>query len=67
MHFIVVTYRNMGKGLVTYRNINNSKTAAATKPTPAWVTAYKSWEPGAPFTARQQLNGQESVFPRCLS
>lgn len=53
--------------MVTYRNINNSKTAAATKPIPAWVTAYKSWEPGAPFTACKQLNRPESVVPRCLT
>lgn len=65
MHFIVVTYRNMGKELVAYRNINNSKIAVATKPTPGWVTAYQSWEPGTPFTACKQLNRPESVFPRC--
>lgn len=44
---------------------NNSKTTA--KPTPEWVTAHKSREPGAHFTACRQFSSLESFLSRCLS
>ena len=31
--------------------------------TPAWVTAHKSWEPGADYTACWQLKGWRLSFP----
>lgn len=52
---------------VTHRSRNVSKTAASLKPTPAWVTAQKCWEPGAYCTGCRQLNRMESVLSWWLS
>ena len=48
---------------VTYRNRNDSKTAAS----PQHGDSSKRWEPGAHCTACMQLNRLESVLSRCFS
>lgn len=40
---------------------NDSTAAASPKSTPAWVTAHKSWEPGAHCTTCKQLNKLKST------
>lgn len=44
-----------------------TQTVISPKPTPTWVTAHKSWEPGAHCTACRQLNRLRSVFSNWLS
>ena len=54
-----VTCKSMCEG--KDRSRNDSKTAAGSRPTPAWVTAHESWDPGAHCTACRQLSRAESV------
>lgn len=51
---------------VIYSSRNGSKVAASSKPIPVWVTANKSWGPGACHTACRKLNRLDSILPRCL-
>ena len=46
MHFIGITYRNMGDELVTEAEMTQRQVHQQ-KPTPAWVTNYKSSKPRA--------------------
>jgi hypothetical protein len=50
---------------VTYRS-RNGETAGSPQPTPAWVTAHKSWEPGA-YCIACKLDRLESVGSRYFS
>ena len=50
-----------------YRYRKDSKTVTSAKPTSAWVTAHKCWEPGAHCTAWRQLSRLERVLPKGLS
>lgn len=51
-----------GRGF-TYRSRNISKTAMAKKPMSARLTAHKSWDHGAHYTAYKQLNRLKGFFP----
>lgn len=56
-----LSWGHVNKRLLIYRSRNDLKTTEHQKPTPAWVTADKSWNPGAHCPTCRWFNKLESV------
>jgi hypothetical protein len=63
MHFVGVTYRNIGERLLN-RSRNDSKTVASPKPMQVQVTVHKSQEPGMHCTTHRKLSQLENILSK---